>query len=95
MDLFFVFSDNADKKQGCQGDCQHTSCNACRFVQEQSTNCVKCRKDDFQLYEEIRKVCKETILFKIYIPVQKEEFSKFQFQSPSSTKRDRLNYASL
>ncbi|ELU06981.1 hypothetical protein CAPTEDRAFT_176487 [Capitella teleta] len=39
--------DNADLKQDCQGDCQHTSCSACRFVHE-PPECQKCDQDDFR-----------------------------------------------
>ncbi|KAI0241645.1 hypothetical protein LSAT2_021867, partial [Lamellibrachia satsuma] len=39
--------DNYERKQHCQGECQHTSCRACRHVTPDD-GCVKCEKDDFR-----------------------------------------------
>ena len=56
MLLFCICSDNADRTQSCQGSCQHTSCSACRFVDE--PDCQKCKLDDFRCMRQFAKCVK-------------------------------------
>jgi len=35
-----MYRDNGERKQPCQGDCQHTSCSACRYVRPQFVDCA-------------------------------------------------------
>ena len=58
---WFWHSDNTLKTQSCHGQCQHTSCQACRY--EAELGCEKCRKDDFNCLRKFgrcmkREVCK-------------------------------------
>ena len=72
--------DNADKKQDCQGDCQHTACSACRFVHD-SDDCVKCRQDDFNCMKRFAKCMKKKQCTKSIFPCRrKTSVSKHQKQ---------------
>jgi len=35
-----MYRDNGDRRQPCQGDCQHTSCSACRYVRPELIDCT-------------------------------------------------------
>jgi len=49
----------------CQGDCQHTSCQACEFIQP--SGCKKCKQDDWRCLREYGKcVRQETCTRKKY-----------------------------
>ena len=76
--FLYNFRDNADKKQDCQGDCQHTSCSACRFVQE-STDCVKCRKDDFSCMKRFAKCAKKRYCSKSIFPCRRKKSVRTYF----------------
>lgn len=59
--------------QACQGNCQHTSCSACHFEQEEPTNCARCQKQDFHCIRKFgtcvkhrKRACKKT-----FMPIKK------------------------
>ncbi|CAH1796485.1 unnamed protein product [Owenia fusiformis] len=77
--------DIAERKQNCQGDCQHTSCSACRFVNDEP-DCIKCRRDDFQCMKNYGKCVRKQVCTRHKFPCKKkskkEELGKFVCKVP-------------
>ncbi|XP_013413451.1 cysteine-rich motor neuron 1 protein [Lingula anatina] len=76
--------DVAEVKQSCQGECQHTSCMACRFVNDEP-DCGKCAKDDFGCIKKFAKCYKRHTCTRNKFPCKKKfkENGKFMCAVPA------------
>ncbi|XP_013782340.1 uncharacterized protein LOC106466591 isoform X1 [Limulus polyphemus] len=63
---------NAEKKQECQGACQHTSCRACEFVE--GSTCTKCSPDDFRCLRRFGKCIRRDSCSKKKFPCRAKYF---------------------
>ncbi|XP_061193985.1 uncharacterized protein LOC133202224 [Saccostrea echinata] len=75
----------ADQSRDCQFPCQHTSCQACRFIAE--PKCKSCLKDDFRCLKRYGKCVKRQYCTKRKFPCRKQynkkQEGRFQCGVPS------------
>ncbi|KAH3836972.1 uncharacterized protein LOC127880299 [Dreissena polymorpha] len=63
----------AELLQPCQSKCQHTSCSACRFVEESA--CRKCRQDDFRCIKKFGNCMRKETCSRKRFPCKEKYFS--------------------
>ncbi|XP_064619607.1 cysteine-rich motor neuron 1 protein-like [Lineus longissimus] len=69
--------ENAETSQPCQGDCQHTSCKACRRLSNRP-DCPKCSNDDFSCMRNFANCIKKHLCKRTKgLPCKRVESSKY------------------
>ncbi|XP_064609487.1 insulin-like growth factor-binding protein 2 [Liolophura sinensis] len=60
----------AERHQSCHGQCQHTSCRACRFLQDEP-DCGRCAKDDLHCLKRFGKCMRRAVCNRNIFPCRK------------------------
>ncbi|XP_071845365.1 uncharacterized protein [Apostichopus japonicus] len=75
--------DNAEEKMSCRGDCQHTSCLACKFLMPEQ-DCGTCPANDLPCLKQFGKCIKQQVCSKKKFPCAFKELDllsiDFKFQ---------------